>query len=130
MPEMNQRSSARTARRKTRLVVRRGRIGVYGSSDVVEGLEREKRICGGAKIERVPVPVRSGRCSPSARMWRIRFRYWCSSWVGSWGMGWGVVVVVVGWGVDSWVGRVSAEGAILYSSLWWFLLDVLCVVVS
>lgn len=85
---------------------------------MVEGLEREKRICGGAKIERVPVPVRSGRCSPSARMRRIRFRYWCSSWVGSWGMGWGVVVVVVvGWGVDSWVGRVSAEGAILYSSL-------------
>ena len=28
LPEMNQRSSARTARRKTRFVVRRGRMGV------------------------------------------------------------------------------------------------------
>ena len=47
LPEMNQRSSARTARRKTRLVVRRGRIGVYASEEVVEvglGLDREKRI--------------------------------------------------------------------------------------
>ncbi len=30
-PEMNQRSSAMTARRKTRLVVRKGRMGVGGS---------------------------------------------------------------------------------------------------
>ena len=30
-PDMNQRSSAMTARRKTRLVVRRGRMGVGGS---------------------------------------------------------------------------------------------------
>lgn len=50
-PEMNQRSSARTARRKTRLVVRRGRIGVP-----VE-VERENLRGVGAKIEYVPVPV-------------------------------------------------------------------------
>lgn len=43
-PEMNQRSSAMTARRKTRLVVRRGRIGVgnvVGGVWDVEGRERE-----------------------------------------------------------------------------------------
>lgn len=39
------------------------------------GLDKEKRSCGGAKMERVPVPVRSGRCSPSAKMVRMRFRY-------------------------------------------------------
>lgn len=105
LPEMNQRSSARTARRKTRLVVRRGRMGVGGAVGSVveeEGLEREKRRAGGAKRERVPVPVlgvaregqydiarrwgvveglgyRSGRCSPLWRMLRMRWRYWCSS---------------------------------------------------
>ena len=47
-------------------------------------------------MERVPVPVRSGRYSPSERMRRMRFRYWCSSWVGSWGIvGSGVLVVLV-----------------------------------
>ena len=55
-PEINQRSSAITARRKTRLVVRRGRMGV-GGPPVGEGWEREKRRGGGAKRERVPVPV-------------------------------------------------------------------------
>ena len=50
-PEMNQRSSARTARRKTRLVVRRGRRGVP------DGVERENLRGRGAKIARVPVPV-------------------------------------------------------------------------
>lgn len=48
----------------------------------VVGLDSEKRSCGGAKIEYVPVPVRSGRCSPSLRIVRMRFRYWCSSWEG------------------------------------------------
>ena len=47
-----------------------------------EGLERVKRSWSGAKRERVPVPVRSGRCSPSERMRRIRERYWSSSWAG------------------------------------------------
>lgn len=65
--------------------------------------EREKRKGGGAKRDNVPVPVLnltfsmvnemttwvwmveyvfsnlSGRCSPWARMLRIRLRYWCSS---------------------------------------------------
>lgn len=48
---MNQRSSARTARRKTRFVVRRGRMGVPS------GVERENFRGRGAKRERVPVPV-------------------------------------------------------------------------
>lgn len=30
-------------------------------------------------MDNVPVPVRSGRDSPSARMRRIRFKYWYSS---------------------------------------------------
>ena len=57
---MNQRSSAMTARRKTRLVVRSGstEIGCEEGSD--EGREREKRRAGGAKRERVPVPVLCG----------------------------------------------------------------------
>ena len=71
-----------------------------GWGEVREGREREKRKAGGAKRERVPVPVlgvervrrevplgvggvlergreryRSGRCSPLARMVRIRSRY-------------------------------------------------------
>lgn len=55
-PEMNQRSSAITARRKTRLVVKRGRRSV-GGPPWGEGREREKRRGIGAKMERVPVPV-------------------------------------------------------------------------
>jgi len=50
-PEMNQSNSATTARRKTRFVVRRGRIGV---PSVVESANFRGR---GAKIENVPVPV-------------------------------------------------------------------------
>lgn len=50
-PEMNQRSSAMTARRKTRFVVRRGRMGVPSR------VERENFRGRGAKRERVPVPV-------------------------------------------------------------------------
>jgi hypothetical protein len=50
-PETNQRSSAMTARRKTRLVVRRGRIGVPS------GEERLNFNALGAKREIVPVPV-------------------------------------------------------------------------
>ncbi len=49
-PEMNQRSSARTARRKTRLVVRRGRRRV-GGVEGEEARERVKRSWGGAKTE-------------------------------------------------------------------------------
>lgn len=52
---MNQRSSAMTARRKTRLVVNSGRIRV--GEEVEEGWDREKRRWGGANMESVPVPV-------------------------------------------------------------------------
>lgn len=84
-PDMNQRSSARTARRKTRFVVRRGRTGMISElgSEGSEGLERANLSCVGAKREYVPVPVRSGRCSPVSRISRSRERYWCSSWWGS-----------------------------------------------
>lgn len=50
-PLMNQRSSARTARRKTRLVVRRGRMG-KPLGDVRVNFRGV-----GAKTDRVPVPV-------------------------------------------------------------------------
>lgn len=50
-PDMNQRSSVRTARRNTRFVVRRGRIGVP------VGDVRENFKGAGAKSEMVPVPV-------------------------------------------------------------------------
>ena len=56
-PATNQRSSAMTARRKTRLVVRRGSTGIGFDEESGEGREREKRRAGGAKRERVPVPV-------------------------------------------------------------------------
>ena len=56
-PAMNQRSSATTARRKTRLVVRSGSTGIGCDEGSGEGREREKRRAGGAKRERVPVPV-------------------------------------------------------------------------
>lgn len=55
-PEINQRSSAMTARVKTRLVVRRGRIGVRAGVgeevDVdVHGRDREYTMDFGAKTE-------------------------------------------------------------------------------
>lgn len=50
-PEMNQRSSAITARRKTRLVVRRGRIGTP------DGVASVNLRGVGAKRDVVPVPV-------------------------------------------------------------------------
>jgi hypothetical protein len=56
-PEINQSNSATTARRKTRLVVKRGSTRIGGSPGLVEGIEREKRRGCGAKIEYVPVPV-------------------------------------------------------------------------
>ena len=56
-PEMNHRSSAMTARTKTRLVVNSGSISVGGEQGSLEGREREKRRGGGAKMDRVPVPV-------------------------------------------------------------------------
>ena len=46
-----------TARRKTRLVVRSGSTGIGWDDESGEGREREKRRAGGAKMERVPVPV-------------------------------------------------------------------------
>jgi len=79
-PETNQRSSVVTALRKTRFVVRRGRTGIRSAEDDEgSGFERLKRSCGGANNDRVPVPVRSGRCSPRFKMSRIKSRYWCSS---------------------------------------------------
>lgn len=50
--------------------------------EVGEGLLRLKRRVGGVKSDRVPVPVRSGRYSPLARIKRMRLRYWSSSWGG------------------------------------------------
>lgn len=69
-------------------------VRAWRSEGLGEGRDREKRRAGGAKMESVPVPVlvcllslriaigkrrgegyRSGRCSPLARMERIRFRY-------------------------------------------------------
>ena len=57
-PETNQRSSATTARKKTRFVVNRGRINV-GSVDAPSelGFDSEKRNWRGANSEYVPVPV-------------------------------------------------------------------------
>ena len=57
---MNQRSSAMTARRKTRFVVTSGSTGIGGDDGSDEGREREKRRAGGAKRESVPVPVLCG----------------------------------------------------------------------
>lgn len=51
-PDMNHSSSAMTARRKTRLVVSRGRISLLSDVD-----DRENLNGGGAKIDLVPVPV-------------------------------------------------------------------------
>ena len=59
-PAMNQSSSAMTARRKTRLVVRSGRIGMGCDEGSGGAREREKRRAGGAKRESVPVPVLCG----------------------------------------------------------------------
>ena len=59
LPEINQRSSAMTARTKTRLVVRRGKIGVGGRVGSPEGCERANRRGVGANIDSVPVPVLS-----------------------------------------------------------------------
>ena len=56
-PEMNHSSSAITARRKTRLVVMRGRMGTGLSDWSGAGRESEKRRAGGAKRDIVPVPV-------------------------------------------------------------------------
>lgn len=57
---MNQRSSAMTARRKTRFVVTSGSTGIGGDDGSDEGRDREKRRAGGAKTESVPVPVLCG----------------------------------------------------------------------
>ncbi len=56
-PDMNQRSSAMTARRNTRLVVRSGRIGVGLFDPWDARRESLKRSAGGAKRDIVPVPV-------------------------------------------------------------------------
>ena len=51
LPAMNQRSSAITARRKTRFVVRRGRMGVGSAEGSEAGLERANLSWEGAKME-------------------------------------------------------------------------------
>jgi hypothetical protein len=48
----------------------------------LEGRDNANFICAGKGIARVPVPVRSGRCSPFSSMSRIKVRYWCSSCAG------------------------------------------------
>ena len=82
LPATNHRSSPTTARRKTRFVVSSGRMSSGGCEGSDEGRDSLNFICAGANIEYVPVPVRSGRCSPSWRISRIRFRYWYSSCAG------------------------------------------------
>jgi len=69
-PLTNQRSSSIIPRRNVFLVVSRGRVE----------FARDKRREGGAKRERVPVPVLSGRNSPVSSTSRIRLRYCSSSW--------------------------------------------------
>ena len=59
-----------TPRRKTRFVVRRGKVASL----------RENRNDGGANKDIVPVPVLSGRVAPVERICLIRLRYWVSSW--------------------------------------------------
>lgn len=56
LPVMNHSSSAVTARKKTRFVVRSGRIRI-GLDGSVEGRESSKRNWRGANREYVPVPV-------------------------------------------------------------------------
>lgn len=56
-PATNQSSSAITARKKTRFVVRSGNIGVGSAFGSEEGRDSANRSCGGAKREYVPVPV-------------------------------------------------------------------------
>jgi hypothetical protein len=58
-----------TPRWNVRFVVSRGSVE----------FARENRKEGGAKMLRVPVPVRSGRASPVSRTRRIKFKYWYSS---------------------------------------------------
>lgn len=81
---MNQSNSSTIPRRKVRLVVRRGRVES----------ESENRSDGGAKMDSVPVPVRSGRVSPVSRTLRMRFKYWYSSCTG-----FVVVFAIVGIGI-------------------------------
>ena len=57
LPAMNHNSSPMTARRNTRFVVRRGKIGTGGSVGFEDGRDREKRRAGGANSDNVPVPV-------------------------------------------------------------------------
>ena len=68
-PWMNHSSSSSMPRQNVRFVVRRGRVLSA----------RENRREGGAKMDSVPVPVRSGRVSPVSRTLRMSSRYWYSS---------------------------------------------------
>ena len=61
---MNHRSSAMTARRKTRFVVSSGRTGIGSAVGSSAGPERANFSCAGAKIEYVPVPVLCQSCEP------------------------------------------------------------------
>jgi hypothetical protein len=76
LPRMNQSSSARMPLRNVRFVVSKGKVPS----------RREKRREGGAKMESVPVPVRSGRDSPRERTSRMRDRYCFSSCGGEFGV--------------------------------------------
>jgi len=84
------------------------------------------------------VPVRSGRCSPSRRIVRIRVRYWCSSWLGLWVGGilvvvsvvGGVVVVVSGVEVLGVTFSFSGEDGVMTGSRLEFVMVVFCVTVG
>ena len=69
-PFINQMSSSTIPRRNVRFVVKSGNVESA----------RENRNEGGAKIDIVPVPVRSARTSPVSRTFLMRLRYWYSSW--------------------------------------------------
>ena len=96
---------------KTRFVVRRGSTRVGGEEGSGDGRERANFSCAGAKIEYVPVPVRSGRCSPVVRISCMRLRYWYSSCAGMVGE---VVEVGVVMGFEVIAG--GLEGASMVSS--------------
>ena len=76
-----------------------------------EGRERANFIWVGKGMAYVPVPVRSGRCSPFWRMSRIRERYWCSSCAGLLGD-----MVLMGGGVLCFTVSLAGSGVITGSS--------------
>ena len=67
-PLINHSSSSATPRQNTRFVVSKG------------NWLRRLNLIWAPNTDLVPTPVRSPFSFPCAKMWRIRSRYWCSSW--------------------------------------------------